>query len=144
MPCPLDEVFAFFSAAENLERLTPAALRFEILTPLPIVMQRGTLIDYGIRLRGVPMRWQTLIEEWEPGRRFVDLQLRGPYRSWRHEHLFTAVEAGTEVRDTVDYELPLGGLGDMAHWAFVRRELQTIFDFRARTVSELFAATATA
>ena len=101
-------------------------------------MKAGTLIDYRIRLRGVPMRWRTLIEEWGPGTRFVDRQLTGPYRYWRHEHVFSAVASGTEIRDAVDYELPLGPLGNVLHRAFVRSELQHIFDFRADTVRELF------
>jgi ligand-binding SRPBCC domain-containing protein len=138
VPREVSEVFAFFAAAENLERLTPPALAFHIHTPPPIVMRPGALIDYTIRLRGLPLRWRTQIEDWAPERRFVDVQLRGPYRFWRHEHLFTAVGSGTEIRDVVDYELPLGPLGEPAHRAFVRAELDRIFDYRAGAVRELF------
>ena len=127
---PRDEVFAFYSHARNLEALTPPWLRFEVLTPEPIEMRWGTLIEYRLRLHGLPLRWVSLIEEWEPGRRFVDRQLRGPYRLWRHLHEFDARPEGTLVRDTVDYALALGPLGDLAHAAFVRRDLDRIFDFR--------------
>jgi ligand-binding SRPBCC domain-containing protein len=98
------------------------------------------LIDYTIRLSRVPLRWRTLIEIWEPGKRFVDVQLRGPYRLWRHEHVFSAVPGGTEVRDHVEYELPFGALGTAAHAVWVRRQLERIFDYRARAVEQLFPA----
>jgi ligand-binding SRPBCC domain-containing protein len=134
---PPDEVFAFYSHARNLETLTPPWLRFEVLTPEPIEMRRGTLIEYRLRLHGLPLLWVSRIEEWEPGRRFVDRQLRGPYRVWRHLHEFDARPEGTLVRDTVDYALPLGPLGELAHAAFIRRDLDRIFDFRRDRIARL-------
>ena len=137
VPRPLDEVFAFFAQARNLERITPPWLRFEVLTPEPIAMAPGTLIDYRLRLRGIPLRWRSRIEEWEDGRAFADRQLRGPYRLWHHRHEFVACGAGTVVRDRVRYALPLGRLGSLAHAAFVRRDLERIFDHRRAAVRRL-------
>src|SRR5437763_16588382 len=111
----LDEVFGFFAEARNLELLTPGWLRFEVLTPEPVDMGEGTVIDYRLRLHGAPLRWRSRIERWEPGRVFVDRQVRGPYRLWHHRHDFEAVEAGAGVRDTVHYALPLGPLGQIAN-----------------------------
>jgi hypothetical protein len=131
---PLEEVFQFFAAARNLERLTPPWLRFEVLSPEPIDMGRGTLIDYRLRIHGIPLRWQSRIEEWEPGRSFVDRQVHGPYGLWHHRHSFEADGDSTIVRDSIDYALPLGRLGDLAHPLFVRRDLERIFDYRCRAV----------
>jgi ligand-binding SRPBCC domain-containing protein len=108
LPVPIDEVFGFFAEARNLEKLTPPWLRFEVLTEGPITMAAGTLIDYRIHWRGVPLRWRTEIEAWEPPRRFVDRQIRGPYRLWRHEHLFINRGNGTSIIDRVEYA-PFGG-----------------------------------
>ncbi len=135
---PRSEVFAFFADAANLERMTPPFLGFHILTPLPIEMRPGTVIDYRIRLNGVPLRWRTTIESYEAGERFVDVQSKGPYSVWRHTHSFVDVPGGTEVRDHVEYQLPLGPLGRIAHQLFVRRQLATIFDFRTRVMSTMF------
>lgn len=136
---PRDEVFDFFSKAENLEKLTPPFLRFVILTPLPIEMKRGQFIEYRIALGGVPMSWLTEISAWQPPERFVDEQLRGPYRYWHHTHEFREVEGGTLMRDVVEYELPLGPLGALAHALAVRRTLGKIFDFRRSEVERAFA-----
>lgn len=138
IPRPMGEVFDFFARAENLERLTPPWLGFEILTPLPLDMAEGTLIDYRIRLMGVPMRWKTRIDVWEPGVRFVDRQLSGPYSLWRHLHEFTEVPGGVLMKDVVDYDLPLGPLGSIAHVAFVKRQLTAIFGYRFQACEELF------
>ncbi|HEU0034688.1 MAG TPA: SRPBCC family protein [Kofleriaceae bacterium] len=138
VPHPRREVFAFFADAANLERITPPFLGFQILTPRPIAIRAGTLIDYRIRLHGIPLTWQTRIEHYIPEDHFVDVQLRGPYRTWRHLHEFVVVPGGTEIRDTVDYELPLGPLGSLAHALFVKRQLATIFDYRRRIITELF------
>jgi ligand-binding SRPBCC domain-containing protein len=135
---PREQVFEFFSKAENLERLTPPFLKFGILTPLPIAMKRGQFIEYEIGLGGVPMKWLTEISEWQPPDRFVDEQLRGPYRYWHHTHEFTEADGGTLMSDRVDYELPLGPLGLVAHALVVQRLLQTIFDYRARAVRAAF------
>lgn len=137
LPLPVEDVFAFFSAARNLEAITPQWLHFEVLTPEPVRMAPGTRIDYRLRLRGLPLRWVTRIEEWEAGRAFVDRQERGPYRLWHHRHEFTAVDGGTVVRDVVRYRLPFGLLGALAHAALVRRDLERIFDFRQRAVARI-------
>ncbi len=138
---PRERVFEFFSAAENLGRLTPTFLNFRIVSPVPIEMRAGALIEYRIGLGGLPLRWLTEITEWQANERFVDLQLRGPYRYWRHLHEFRDVGGGTEMNDTVDYELPLGPLGALAHKVAIKRTLARIFDFRFRAVAAAFPAT---
>jgi ligand-binding SRPBCC domain-containing protein len=141
LPGPPHEVFPFFADAGNLEAITPAWLRFRIVTPRPIAMAAGARIEYRLRLHGVPVRWLTRIEAWEPGVRFVDAQVRGPYRLWHHTHEFEpAGDGGTLMRDTVRYALPLGPLGAAAHRAFVARDLAAIFDHRARRVASLVTA----
>jgi ligand-binding SRPBCC domain-containing protein len=132
------EVFAFFADARNLERLTPASLRFTILTRGPILMRAGTVIDYRIKLSGLPLRWRTLIEVFAPEDRFVDVQTRGPYKTWRHLHEFHEVPGGTAIVDRVEYELPFGPLGDVVHAAIVRRRLDGIFGYRRATIEALF------
>lgn len=139
LPRPRDEVFAFFADAHNLERITPPSLRFRILTPDPIELGPGALIEYRLSLFGVPFGWRTIIEAYEPGRRFVDVQLAGPYRRWRHVHEFEDARGGTLMRDRVEYELPLGPLGRLAHALLVRRQLRAIFDFRREVVGAIFA-----
>ncbi len=139
LPHPVEEVFAFFADARNLERLTPPLLRFEVLTPGAIEMHAGALIEYRLRLHGVAMDWLTRIEEWEPGVRFVDMQLAGPYRLWHHTHAFEPVAGGTLMRDTVRYVLPAWPLGELAA-PLVRRDLARIFDFRRDTVARLLAS----
>jgi len=135
-----DAVFDFFSRAKNLETLTPPWLRFEVLTPEPIEMRRGTRIEYRLRLHGMPLRWVSRIEEWHPGQGFVDRQVHGPYRLWHHRHEFEAHDRGTLVRDIVHYSLPLGPLGALAHTAFVRRDLAAVFDYRRQQIDRLVAA----
>lgn len=136
---PLREVFEFFARAENLERITPPWLRFSVLTPGPIEMSVGTLIDYRLRLHGLPLRWTSRIELWEEEQRFVDEQLHGPYRFWRHLHEFVPVGGGTCVRDRVEYALPLGAFGQLLGLPIVRRDLMRIFDYRRATVARLLA-----
>src|SRR5215212_3941714 len=136
-PAPA-EVFPFFSDARNLERITPCWLAFPVLTPVPIGMGAGALIDYRLGLHGIPLRWRTEIVLWDPPRRFVDVQLWGPYRLWHHTHNFEPAEGGgTVMRDVVRYALPLGALGALADRAFVRRDLARIFAFRQREVARL-------
>lgn len=135
LPRPLDEVFAFFSSARNLEILTPPFLRFQVLTPEPIVMEPGTVIDYRLRLRGVPLRWQSVISAWEPPHRFVDEQRRGPYRVWIHEHTFAAQDDSTVARDRVSYD-HFGG-----RWVnrlLVARDLRKVFAYRCQKLEETF------
>lgn len=140
LPRPRGEVFAFFADAHNLQAITPPWLRFEVLTPAPILMGPGALIDYRIRLRGIPIGWRTEITEWVPNTRFVDVQLRGPYRLWHHTHLFEDRDGGTLCQDQVRY-WPLGGA--LVNWLFVRRDVEQIFAFRAQRLSELFARSQT-
>src|ERR1051325_4416818 len=110
VPRPLPEIFEFFSRAENLEVLTPPWLNFKILHVRPQPVQKGTLIDYKLRLHGIPLRWTSEIVDWDPPHRFVDLQLRGPYKLWRHEHRFEPRDGGTLISDTITLALPLGFL----------------------------------
>lgn len=135
LPRPREEVFRFFSDARNLETLTPPWLRFRIATERPIEMGVGTEIDYRLRIHGVPMRWRSSIDLWEPPHRFVDRQLRGPYRLWVHLHEFEERDGGTLCRDEVEYAVPGGELVDRL---FVRRDLERIFRFRAETLKRLF------
>jgi len=135
---PIENVFAFFSDAANLESLTPPWLRFRIVTPTPIEMRPGARIEYRIDWRVVPIRWQTEIVEWSPPRRFVDVQLRGPYRQWHHTHSFTSKDGGTLVEDVVRYSLPLGIVGRIAHYVAVRRDVERVFDYRVARIAELF------
>lgn len=139
IPRPRIEVFAFFAAAENLQKITPTELNFRIITPLPISMAAGIHIDYRLRLFGLPFRWQTLISRWEPGVCFVDEQLRGPYAKWVHTHTFLESDGGTLVTDEVRYRLPLFPLGQVAY-PLVRLQLKRIFDYRARRLRELLDA----
>jgi ligand-binding SRPBCC domain-containing protein len=138
LPLAIDEVFAFFANAENLERITPPELAFQILTPTPIDIGEGTIIDYRLRLFGVPFGWRTRIVEWQPDTRFVDEQIRGPYSSWRHLHTFVACEHGTRMTDRVEYRLPLQPVGLVA-LPLVRRELDWIFRYRANAMRSYLA-----
>ena len=138
LPRPIDEVFAFFADAGNLERITPPELRFRILTPTPIDIGEGALIDYRLRLFGIPFGWQTRIVDWQPNEQFLDEQLRGPYRSWRHRHTFAACEGGTRLTDRVEYRLPLHPLGSVA-LPLVRRQLDRIFRYRASAIAAMLA-----
>ncbi|MHC5004846.1 MAG: SRPBCC family protein [Planctomycetota bacterium] len=137
VPLPRAELFPFFADARNLERLTPRQLQFRILTAEPIEMAEGLLIDYRLRLRGLPVRWQSEITAWDPPHRFVDEQRRGPYRWWIHEHVFRDVPAGTVMRDEVRYGVPGGRL---VHACFVRGELRRIFEHRNAVMQELFGS----
>jgi ligand-binding SRPBCC domain-containing protein len=140
VPRPRAEVFAFFSDAANLERLTPPFLSFQILTPAPIEMRPGALIDYRLSLFGLPFHWRTEIEVYQPGFRFVDVQLRGPYRRWHHTHTFADAPGGTLIGDRVEYALPFGPLGDLARALLVRRQLETIFAYRRRVIEAMWGA----
>jgi ligand-binding SRPBCC domain-containing protein len=134
---PLSEIFEFFSKASNLQAITPATLNFEILTPEPIEMRTGTIIEYRLVLLGIPIYWRTVISVWEPPHRFVDEQQRGPFAFWRHEHSFHEHEGRVSMRDRVEYREPLGWLGDVAHQLFVKRLVTGIFTFRKNTIATL-------
>jgi ligand-binding SRPBCC domain-containing protein len=133
---PAAQAFEFYADAFNLESITPPWLNFRVVTPGPVRMEAGTLIEYRLRLHAVPVRWRTRIETWEPPVRFVDRQMSGPYSLWEHTHTFEADGADAVViRDRVRYALPLGALGGLAHRLFVRRDLDRIFDYRADAVA---------
>jgi len=140
LPLPLPEVFTFFSSAENLEQLTPPWVGFQILSPLPISMHPGTLIDYRIHLHGIPLTWRTEITVWEPPYRFVDLQLRGPYSLWRHEHLFVEKDGGTQVIDHIDYAIPFSWMpgASLVQRFFVQPDLDKIFEYRSQALRRHF------
>lgn len=143
IPRSQSETFDFFSDAFNLERITPPFLRFRILTPAPIEMKSGALIEYQLALFGIPFRWKTIIEEWRPETHFVDQQLKGPYALWHHTHTFEETEPGkTIMKDIVRYRIPFGPLGRLAHVLFVRRMLDRIFDYRAQATAKLLSDTA--
>lgn len=132
---PPSAVFPFFADVTNLERITPPFLRFRVLTPTPVEIGEGTILDYRLRVRGVPVRWRTLIRAWEPPHRFVDEQIRGPYRRWIHEHRFEEVAGGTRMIDEIDYAAPGGRLVERF---LVDRDVERIFAFRARFLDRSF------
>ena len=140
IPKPRPEVFEFFATASNLERITPPFLRFHIKTQEPIEMRKGALIDYSLRIHGLPAKWITEITEWEPPYRFVDRQLKGPYKLWHHTHTFTEEAGGTLMVDQVRYEVPLGPLGDVVHALFVRKDVANIFRYRNASIPTLLSA----
>lgn len=134
---PLGQAFEFYAHARNLETITPPWMAFSVLTPEPIEMRAGTLIDYRLKVHGVPLRWRTRIEAWEPPQRFVDIQLRGPYALWEHTHTFEADgDEAVVIGDRVRYELPLGPLGEIAHTLFVKRDLDRVFEYREQVVAQ--------
>jgi hypothetical protein len=139
IPLPLAGVFRFFADAGNLETITPPSLHFRILTPQPIDIQSGTRVDYRLALFGIPFKWRTRIESFDPPHRFTDIQERGPYQHWHHTHEFIQEDGGTLMFDRVDYQLPLGPLGGLAHALFVQRELERIFDYRFQVIERLLA-----
>ena len=140
LPLPLDQVFTFFSRAENLELITPPWLKFKILSVDPSPVRSGTAIKYRLRLRGIiPLYWTTEITLWEPPHHFVDVQRSGPYKQWIHEHRFVEENGGTRIIDEVNYELPFGPLGDLVHALYVRRDVAHIFAYRKRVIEDLLA-----
>ena len=143
VPTPLPETFEFFADPRNLEAITPAWLRFQILEA-PECLERGSLLRYRLRIFGIPISWRTEITEWTPPRGFVDEQLRGPYRLWIHEHRLEPDGGGTIVRDRIRYRIPLGPVGRLAGRLFVRRWLDEIFDYRGARIAERLTRAASA
>jgi ligand-binding SRPBCC domain-containing protein len=135
---PIENVFEFFADACNLEKLTPLTLKFQILSDLPILMKTGTLIDYKITIHGMPVKWKTEILEWMPPYRFIDIQRKGPYKLWRHTHTFKTIDGKTLMEDVVEYEMPFGIFGRLAHPLFVKKEIEQIFDFRKKIIESIF------
>lgn len=145
LPRPRDEVFQFFSDAGNLQRITPAFLHFHVLTPGPIAMRPGTLIDYRLKLHGVPIRWRSRITTWEPPVRFSDIQLRGPYAEWNHTHTFAEEDGGTLVRDVVRYRLWGPAFASrLINRLLVAPDTRRIFEFRHKALEEIFGVTSQA
>jgi ligand-binding SRPBCC domain-containing protein len=141
VPAPLEEVWPFFATPENLEEMTPDALRMTIITPKPLVMKDGALFDYVVQTHGVPMRWTTYIADYAPPHRFVDVQLKGPYSLWHHTHTFESLpNGGTAIEDTVRYAMPFGPLGAIAHALLVKRDLESIFAYRHKMIVDKFGA----
>jgi ligand-binding SRPBCC domain-containing protein len=138
VPRSLDETFVFFSDAHNLDRLTPPWVGFRILTPRPIRMGAGSILDYSLRVHGIPIRWRTEITVWEPPHRFVDVQARGPYRWWEHTHRFEACAEGTRMIDDVEYVAPLWWI---SHPLMVNRDVARIFDYRTEALARVFGRT---
>lgn len=139
LPVPRDRVFAFFADAGNLDLITPPWMRFEVLTPRPIAMHPGALIDYRLRVRWLPVRWQSEITVWEPPSRFVDVQRRGPYRQWIHEHSFEERDGGTVIRDSVQYAVPGWLLEPLIHRWLIGPDLRKIFDHRKSCIAALLS-----
>ena len=133
----IEDVFAFFANAKNLEAITPTWLGFRILSSDPITLRAGAQVVYRLYWHRFPLRWVTEIRSWNPPTSFTDVQLRGPYSHWHHTHTFRSVEGGTLIRDAIEYALPFGILGQLAHSAVVKANLNAIFDYRAKKVSEL-------
>ena len=135
----LPEVFSFFENPANLAKITPPKLGFQILTPSPIQMGKGSLIDYTVRIMGFPVRWTSLIAEYDPPHKFVDVQLKGPYSFWHHTHLFEKHPDGTLIKDIVHYCLQFGVLGNLIQVLFVKRQLSGIFTYREKVISRWFS-----
>ena len=132
----LAETWRFFSTAENLPLITPPWLRFTVATPSPITIEQDTVLDYVVRPFGFPMKWKTRIIDWSPPRQFIDLQIKGPYTLWHHQHRFSELAGGTLCEDRVTYRLPMGPLGRIFHPVTVRRQLLEIFRFRRKVMAE--------
>ena len=135
---PLVEVFNFFSNAENLNVITPPDMQFKIISPLPIQIKKGALIDYKIKVNGIPFKWQTEISEWQPNIRFVDQQIKGPYRVWIHEHTFEEVDGQTHMKDYVQFLSPGWFLEPLINKLFVEKKVKAIFEYREKILKDLF------
>ena len=140
LPRPRAEVFSFFADPRNLSAVTPRWLGFRLLSPSPLKMEAGAGFDCRIRWLGIPVRWRSLIREYDPPYRFVDVQVLGPYARWEHRHTFREERGGTWVQDRVTYRLPLGPFGRLLHALGVGRQLKEIFAYRSRRLEEIFDA----
>jgi ligand-binding SRPBCC domain-containing protein len=135
----LTSCWNFFSSPKNLQKITPDYMGFDIKTELPEKMYEGLMIAYNVKpLFNIPMEWITEIKYVHENKFFVDEQRKGPYKIWHHEHHFKEVEGGVEMTDIVTYELPLGFLGKIAHPIIVKKKLDEIFEYRFKTVDQLF------
>ena len=135
---PVEKVFEYFSRPENLEEITPPRLGFTIMTPSPIPMEKGSLIDYTIRILGFPVHWRTLITSFDPPHGFVDEQIKGPYVLWHHRHSFKDKNGGTMIWDTVRYTVPLGIIGRFLNLIWIRKDLKDIFTYRRKFIANKF------
>lgn len=135
---PREALFAFFADAHNLEKITPSLLSFKVITPGPITIAPGSLIDYKLKVRGLPIRWRTHIKTWDPPHRFIDEQRKGPYRRWHHTHTFIEEAGGTRCNDLVEYSPPGGPLAPLINQLVVQRDIEKIFAYRAKVLAEMF------
>jgi uncharacterized protein len=140
IPASIKEVFSFFSNASNLEKLTPGWLNFRILSQSTPQIQAGTLIEYQLKLHGIPFTWKTLIEEWIPEKQFVDTQLKGPYSLWHHTHTFEEKDGGVLMIDKIRYQVPLGILGHLVAGNYVKKDITRIFDYRKEVITKVFGS----
>lgn len=138
LPRHIETVFDFFKNAENLQQITPPWLDFKIISPFPIKMEQGALIDYKLKFGGIPVSWKTEISVWEPPYRFVDSQLKGPYQKWVHTHTFMEKDGGTLMEDLVRYRVPGGLLAPLVHGMFVKRKVREIFAYRKSRILDIF------
>lgn len=138
VPSDMDTVFEFFSRPENLEKITPSAMGFNIITPTPIEMKEGAIIDYTVKILGVPVRWRTMITSYKKNEYFVDEQLKGPYSYWHHKHTFKEVEGGILIIDEITYALPIQAFRKIVHPVLIKPQLNQIFDFRFQTIKDKF------
>ena len=136
--CSIETVFSFFSSPENLKVLTPPRLGFKILTPSPINMSKGCIIDYLIYLMGIPVHWRSIITDYDPPYMFIDQQIKGPYTLWHHKHSFREIKNGVEIRDRVVYSIPVGWMGRLLHKFWIKKDLENIFSYRKNIIAGLF------
>ena len=135
----IEEVFAFFSDPENLAVITPENLGFKIITPTPIKMSPGCLIDYQIHLMGFPVHWRTIISDYEPPYLFIDQQIKGPYKFWHHTHIFRKMKNGVEIKDRIMYSVPFGFIGSFLNKFWIKKDLENIFLYREKVIKDLFS-----
>ncbi len=136
---PINDVFNFFSKPENLSLITPARLKFDILTPVPLKMKEGQLVDYSLKIMYlIKLHWRTLITHYEKPYKFVDQQIKGPYTMWHHTHTFEEKDGGTLIRDDLKYAIPLGILGRFVHALYIKHDIQSIFKYRQKILDDIF------